>query len=181
MCCPGAELAWTLDRVVADGHDLIVVGGGDGTVSYAAGRVAGTNAVLGVLPLGTANDFARTLEIPNNLAEACAAIAEGKLVDIDLGRANGKPFLNVASVGLSVAVTEALSPRLKRTSGRWRTASPPFVPCRAQGVPGPSRVPRRGPRADGARQPASGGRRQRPALRRRQHGLPHGRDRRPHS
>lgn len=113
----GADLAGTLDRVLADGHDLVVVGGGDGTVSYAAGRVAGTNVMLGVLPLGTANDFARTLEIPNNLAEACATIAEGKVVDIDLGRANGEPFLNVASVGLSVAVTEALSPRLKRYIG----------------------------------------------------------------
>ena len=113
----GADLAGTLDRVLADGHDLVVVGGGDGTVSYAAGRVAGTNVMLGVLPLGTANDFARTLEIPNNLAEACATVAEGKVVDIDLGRANGEPFLNVASVGLSVAVTEALSPRLKRYLG----------------------------------------------------------------
>ena len=113
----GAELAGTLDRVVADGHDLIVVGGGDGTLTCAAGRVAGTNVVLGVLPLGTANDFARTLEIPNDLVEACAAMAEGKVVDIDLGRANGQPFLNVASVGLSVAVTEALSPRLKRLLG----------------------------------------------------------------
>ncbi|MGY2743450.1 diacylglycerol kinase (ATP) [Arthrobacter sp. UYCu723] len=113
----GAELSGTLDRALADGHDLMVVGGGDGTISYAAGRVAGTNVMLGVLPLGTANDFARTLEIPNNLAEACATVAEGKVVDIDLGRANGEPFLNVASVGLSVAVTEALSPRLKRYIG----------------------------------------------------------------
>jgi diacylglycerol kinase (ATP) len=113
----GAELAETLDRVVADGHDLVVVGGGDGTVSCAAGRVAGTDVVLGVLPLGTANDFARTLEIPSNLAEACAAVADGKVVDIDLGRANGQPFLNVGSVGLSVGVTEALSPRLKRYIG----------------------------------------------------------------
>ncbi|WP_307031698.1 diacylglycerol/lipid kinase family protein [Arthrobacter globiformis] len=93
----GGELAATLDRVVEDGHDLIVVGGGDGTVTAAAGRVAGIDVALGVLPLGTANDFARTLEIPNNLAEACATVAEGKVVDIDLGRANGEPFLNVAS------------------------------------------------------------------------------------
>lgn len=113
----GADLGGTLDRALADGHDLMVVGGGDGTVSYAAGRVAGSNVMLGVLPLGTANDFARTLEIPNNLAAACATVAEGKVVDIDLGRANGEPFLNVASVGLSVAVTEALSPRLKRYIG----------------------------------------------------------------
>ena len=113
----GADLAVTLDRVVADGHDLVVVGGGDGTVTFAAGRLAGTNVVLAVLPLGTANDFARTLEIPSDLAAACAAVAEGKVVDIDLGQANGEPFLNVASVGLSVAVTKALSPRLKRYIG----------------------------------------------------------------
>lgn len=113
----GTDLAGTFDRVLADGHDLLVVGGGDGTLSYAAGRVAGTDVTLGVLPLGTANDFARTLEIPNNLAQACATVAGGKVVDIDLGRANGEPFLNVASVGLSVAVTEALSPRLKRYLG----------------------------------------------------------------
>jgi len=114
---PGAELSETLDRVVADGHDLVVVGGGDGTVTCAAGRVAGTDVMLGVLPLGTANDFARTLEIPSDLAGACAAVANGKVVDIDLGRANGQPFLNVASAGLSVGVTEALSPRLKRRIG----------------------------------------------------------------
>lgn len=113
----GAELAGTLDRVVADGHDMVVVGGGDGTVSCAAGRVAGTDVMLGVLPLGTANDLARTLEIPSDLAEACATVANGKVVDIDLGRANGQPFLNVASVGLSVRVTEALSPGLKRRMG----------------------------------------------------------------
>ncbi|WP_041653052.1 lipid kinase [Pseudarthrobacter phenanthrenivorans] len=113
----GAELAGTLDRVAADGHDLVVVGGGDGTVSCAAGRFAGTGTVLGVLPLGTANDLARTLEIPNDLAGACAALAGGKVVDIDLGRANGQPFLNVASVGLSVGVTATLSPRLKRYLG----------------------------------------------------------------
>ncbi|MFJ5959090.1 lipid kinase [Pseudarthrobacter oxydans] len=113
----GTELAGTLDRVVAEGHDLVVVGGGDGTVSFAAGRLAGTGIVLGVLPLGTANDLARTLEIPADLPGACAALAGGKVVDIDMGRVNGHPFLNVASVGLSVGVTETLSPRLKRYLG----------------------------------------------------------------
>ncbi|MGJ3189266.1 lipid kinase [Paenarthrobacter sp. FR1] len=113
----GTELFQTLRRVVADGHDLVVVGGGDGTMTSAAGLLAGTDIMLGVLPLGTANDFARTLEIPGGLTEACAVIADGKVVDVDLGRANGEPFLNVASVGLSVGVTEALSPRLKRRIG----------------------------------------------------------------
>ncbi|ACL40855.1 diacylglycerol kinase catalytic region [Pseudarthrobacter chlorophenolicus A6] len=113
----GTDLALTLERVMAENHDLVVVGGGDGTVSFAAGRLAGTGTVLGVLPLGTANDLARTLEIPSTLPAACAALADGKVVDIDLGRVNGQPFLNVASVGLSVGVTETLSPRLKRRLG----------------------------------------------------------------
>jgi len=113
----GADLASTLEDVAAHGHDLVVVGGGDGTVSFAAGFFAGTGTILGVLPLGTANDLARTLEIPTNLDAACGALADGKVVDIDLGRANGEPFLNVASVGLSVGVTESLSPRLKRRLG----------------------------------------------------------------
>lgn len=113
----GSELPGTLERVVAGGHDLVVVGGGDGTVSFAAGQLAGTGTVLGILPLGTANDLARTLDIPGSLDAACTALADGKVVDIDLGRANGWPFLNVASVGLAVGVTESLSPRLKRYLG----------------------------------------------------------------
>lgn len=113
----GSELPGTLKRVVAGGHDMVVVGGGDGTVSFAAGQLAGTGTVLGILPLGTANDLARTLEIPGGLDAACTALADGKVVDIDLGRANDWPFLNVASVGLSVGVTESLSPRLKRYLG----------------------------------------------------------------
>jgi YegS/Rv2252/BmrU family lipid kinase len=73
--------------------------------------------VLGVLPLGTANDFARTLDLPPTLPAAISALATGKVVDIDLGRANGHPFLNVASLGLSVAATRALRPSIKRRLG----------------------------------------------------------------
>lgn len=113
----GGELVAALEQVCGEGHDLVVVGGGDGTVSAAAGLVAGTDLTLGVLPLGTANDFARTLEIPDDLEAACGALAHGKVVDVDVGRARGRAFLNVASVGLSVGVTDALTPGLKRRLG----------------------------------------------------------------
>jgi len=122
----GAGLAAALDAAVAERPDLLVVGGGDGSVGAAAGRVAGTGTVLGVLPLGTANDFARTLQVPDDLALATRALRTGKVVDVDLGMARGfgpdtasrcLPFLNVASLGLSVGVTEKLSPRLKRRLG----------------------------------------------------------------
>ncbi len=122
----GAALGAALETAVHDRPDLLVVGGGDGTVGAAAGRLAGTDVPLGVLPLGTANDFARTLQIPASLEQAARALRTGKVVDVDLGRARGfgpdtasvaRPFLNVASLGLSVGVTERLSPRLKRRLG----------------------------------------------------------------
>lgn len=113
----GAELVATLDRVMADAPDVLVVGGGDGTVSCAAARVAGTSTVLVVLPLGTANDFARTLEIPVDVEAAVRAVLTGEVVDVDLGRVNGHAFVNVASLGLSVAVTERLTDGLKRRLG----------------------------------------------------------------
>lgn len=112
-----ARLPETVHAAVADGCDLVVLGGGDGTVSAAVDHLAGTGVVLGVLPLGTANDFARTLEVPSDLDQACSTIATGKVVDVDLGLVEDNYFVNVASVGLSVAVTEALSPRLKARLG----------------------------------------------------------------
>lgn len=113
----GAELAQALRTAVAEQPALLVVGGGDGSLSCAAGHVAGTGTALGVLPLGTANDFARTLEIPFDLPSAWEAALRGALVDVDLGRVDGRPFVNVASLGLSVAVTERLTPRLKKHLG----------------------------------------------------------------
>ncbi|MCL8024288.1 YegS/Rv2252/BmrU family lipid kinase [Nocardioides bruguierae] len=113
----GAAMAVALDRAVAEQPDLLVVGGGDGTVTAAAHRVAGTGTVLGVLPLGTANDFARTVEVPVDLRGAVRTLVEGHVVDVDLGRTGDHSFLNAASIGLSVAVTERLTPRLKKRLG----------------------------------------------------------------
>lgn len=114
----GAQLPGALAEAVGAEPDLVVVGGGDGTVGCAAAMLAHTRATLGVLPLGTANDFARTLEIPSALPAAVDTLLNGKVVDIDLGRVNGSVFLNVASLGLSVGVTRRLTPRLKRRLGQ---------------------------------------------------------------
>lgn len=115
----GGELADALRDAAATRPDRVVVGGGDGSVGCAASILAGTDQVLGVLPLGTANDFARTLEIPTELSRAIDVLLDGKVVDVDLGRANGRVFLNVASMGLSVATTRRLTPGLKRRLGRF--------------------------------------------------------------
>lgn len=115
----GGALAAALEAALADGPDLLVVGGGDGSVGCAAARVAHTGTALGVLPLGTANDFARTLGIPTALPAAVRTLTEGHVVDVDLGRVDGRAYLNVASLGLSVAVTRRLTPGLKRRLGRF--------------------------------------------------------------
>lgn len=96
--------------------DLVIVGGGDGTLNAIVDSLVESKLPLGILPLGTANDLARTLKIPLSIPEACHVIANGVLKEIDLGCVNGKYFFNVASIGLSVDITQRLSKGLKR---RW--------------------------------------------------------------
>lgn len=96
--------------------DLVIVGGGDGTLNHVVDVLIETGLPLGILPMGTANDLARTLGIPLAITDACEAIANGKIQEIDLGWVNGKHFFNVASIGLSVKITRRLSKGLKR---RW--------------------------------------------------------------
>lgn len=96
--------------------DLVIVGGGDGTLNAVVDSLVETQLPLGILPLGTANDLARTLSIPQSIPEACRAIAQGQIKYIDLGWVNGKYFFNVASLGLSVKITQQLSQGAKR---RW--------------------------------------------------------------
>jgi diacylglycerol kinase (ATP) len=96
--------------------DLVVVAGGDGTLNAAADGLLETRMPLGLIPSGTANDLARTLEIPTDVEAACDVIAAGKTRRVDLGQVNGKHFFNVASLGLSVALTQRLTGEKKR---RW--------------------------------------------------------------
>ncbi len=96
--------------------DCVIVGGGDGTLNCMSGAVLDSGLPLGILPMGTANDLARTLGIPGDLTEACRVIAAGRLHAIDLGRVNGVHFFNVASIGLGVRVAHKLTKEVKR---RW--------------------------------------------------------------
>jgi diacylglycerol kinase (ATP) len=100
-----------------DGIDLVIVGGGDGTLNRVLQGLVGTGLPLGLLPLGTANDLAKTLGIPNDLDSACDVIAHGHLRRIDVGRVNDAYFFNEASVGLSVALCRALTSEAKARFG----------------------------------------------------------------
>jgi diacylglycerol kinase (ATP) len=108
----------TLSEALALGPDLLVLGGGDGSLAAAAGRLAYRDTALGVLPLGTTNNFARSLGLPLDLPGAIATLAGGKVADVDLGRAGEEVFANMVSIGLSVDVARATSSTLKRLLGR---------------------------------------------------------------
>src|SRR5438046_3392468 len=102
--------------------DLVISAGGDGTLNEVVNGIAhgGCNAALGVLPLGTGNDFARTLGVTNNLDTAIEQVAAGKTRAIDLVRVTSdsvRYFANVSSVGFSGVVDEKLTPEMKRTWG----------------------------------------------------------------
>jgi YegS/Rv2252/BmrU family lipid kinase len=96
--------------------DAVVVAGGDGTLNAAARGILSTGLPLGLLPTGTANDLARTLGIPTDLAAAAAVITAGFKRRIDIGEVNGHPFFNVASLGLSAELAGGLTREGKR---RW--------------------------------------------------------------
>ncbi|MEF2071769.1 diacylglycerol/lipid kinase family protein [Consotaella aegiceratis] len=97
----GAALAEAIEAAARrEAVDVLIVGGGDGTVSSAAAALEGRRTALGILPAGTMNLFARSLQIPLDLNAAVAALAAGRVVDVDIGMANGQPFVHQFAVGL---------------------------------------------------------------------------------
>jgi diacylglycerol kinase family enzyme len=109
----GRDLLTELDRAAGDaGTDVLLVGGGDGSVSAAAQTAYRTGTPLAVLPAGTMNLFARSLRMPLDLEEALHAVATGSLANVDIATANGRPFVHQYSVGIHprlVRVRESLS------------------------------------------------------------------------
>ncbi|MFG1606558.1 diacylglycerol/lipid kinase family protein [Actinoplanes sp. NPDC049265] len=112
------DLEDALARARDSGADLVIAGGGDGTISTAGRMLAHRDVALGLLPLGTTNNFARTAHVPLALDQAVATLVGGKVVDVDLGLADGIPFTNHVGAGLSADVMLKAPHRLKRVSGR---------------------------------------------------------------
>jgi len=105
-------------HAVEEGFVRIVAAGGDGTVNHVANGIAGTNAALGLLPLGTVNVFAMELGLPAHNLQVCWNIIEdGNVRPVDLPSANGKHFVQLAGVGLDAQVVKETSFASKRSLG----------------------------------------------------------------
>jgi diacylglycerol kinase (ATP) len=103
---------------VHDRCPLIVGVGGDGLVSQVASALVGSDAVLGVVPAGVGNDFARGLGIPLDIAQACAVLTRGHARKVDVGQANDRYFFSVAVMGFAAEVN-----RKANQFRRWRVSA----------------------------------------------------------
>lgn len=95
----GEAMSAAIRSAPAQGYDTVVVGAGDGTVSYAASVFANTETVLGILPLGTMNLLAYNIGLPRDLEGALAALHAAEPRRVDLGMINGRPFHGVSGLG----------------------------------------------------------------------------------
>ena len=114
-----AETARLIDQHYKN-IELVIIGGGDGSINSAAEAVYRHQLTLAILPLGTANDLARSLGLPNDLLEVFNIIAANKRRKVDLGKFGGHYFFNAANIGLGVHVTRELTAEFKK---RWGVLS----------------------------------------------------------
>lgn len=115
----GRSLCEALD-IVDDTYEYILIAGGDGTVDSVVNAMKERNIdiPIGILPVGTANDFGKFINMPSDIQEACKQILDSKPVPVDVGKINDKYFVNVASTGLFTDVSQKTDVNLKNTIGK---------------------------------------------------------------
>jgi len=118
----GAEIIGLAKKAVEGDAQIIVAGGGDGTVSAVASEIYKTDKTLGVLPLGTLNNFSKDLGISQNLAEAVKVIVGNHTKQIDVGEVNGRIFINNSSIGLYPNIVKRREKQQRLGHGKWRSA-----------------------------------------------------------
>jgi YegS/Rv2252/BmrU family lipid kinase len=110
--------ASNLAKIAAqENFNAIVAVGGDGTVNEVVNGIINSKVALGVIPAGSANDFAKGLQIPQKINEACRCVLAGNTRKIDIGKVNDRYFINIAGVGLDAQVSEAVSKSPLRAKG----------------------------------------------------------------
>ena len=117
----GEEIVEIAKRAVKSGGQTIVAGGGDGTISAVAAELVGTEKILGVLPLGTLNHFAKDLNIPLDLEEAARTIIAGHVAKVDVAEVNGQIFINNSSLGLYPDIVRRREQRQRLGYGKWNS------------------------------------------------------------
>jgi len=109
-------------QAVQDGCGAVIVAGGDGTLNEALNGVFAERALdrvtFGIIPLGTGNDFATALDIPSEIEEAIRTAMSGRTLAVDIGKVNGRVFLNTSGGGFIAEVSVAVTPQLKTIAGR---------------------------------------------------------------
>ena len=115
----GPALAALLKEAVANDSRVVVAAGGDGTVNTIASSLVGTAKILGVLPTGTLNHFAKDLRLPLDLPDAIETIAKGNTAVVDVGEVNGHVFVNNSSLGLYAHIVEEREKQQRLGTGKW--------------------------------------------------------------
>ena len=119
----GEQIGEFAEAAIKSNAEIIVAGGGDGTISSVAAFVANTDKTFGVLPLGTLNNFSKDLLIPQDIDEAVKIIAAGNIAEIDLAELNGRVFINNSSIGLYPKIVKDREKQQERLGrGKWRAA-----------------------------------------------------------
>lgn len=115
----GKSLADALD-IIDDSYNHILVAGGDGTVDNVVNAMMerNINLPLAILPVGTANDFAKFIKLPKRVSEAVEKILSSEPMLVDVGKINEKYFINVASTGLFTDISQKTDTNLKNTIGK---------------------------------------------------------------
>lgn len=113
-----ARLNDTVRQAVREGAPMVIIGGGDGSLSGTIDDLVDKECVFAVLPLGTANSFARSIGLPLDLDGAIDAIVSGRRRRIDLGMIDSDYFANAAALGLSPMIGESVPHNLKKYLGR---------------------------------------------------------------
>ena len=115
----GAEIVELARRAAKQEDAIVVAGGGDGTINAVASELVGTGNILGVLPLGTLNHFAKDLNIPLDLEGAVGVVVQNRTTYIDIGEVNGRYFLNNSGLGLYPRIVEEREEQRAMGRSKW--------------------------------------------------------------
>ena len=122
----GTDITALAMRLLRDGSHTLVAGGGDGTVSSVAAAVVQTQALLGILPLGTLNHFAKDLKLPLDLAGAVRTLKTGTVRSVDLAEVNGRAFINNSGLGLYASLVTQREKPIVRIKSAAAIRTPAF-------------------------------------------------------